>query len=147
VSVGVINDRQAETLFRGDQNSARHLWREVCGRNKVDVVTAARLQLEHHLSQAFVRNFVLNLLFVRLRDLIVLAIDAAQIAVTEKDVAGAARTYQRRLFAKMRGVRRDNRQATRVTSRDFIPQTIVETVARTDRAAREQSFQRFDTAE
>ena len=107
-------------------------------------MTAARLQFEHHFGQAFVRHFVFDLLFVRLRNLIVLAVDTAQIAVTEKDVAGAARTHQRRLFAKVRRVRRDNRQATRVTSRDFIAQTIVETVARTHRTSFEQRFERFD---
>ena len=110
VSVGVVNNRQAQTFFRRDQDRARHLRRKVRRRNKVDVVTAARLQLEHHLGQPLVRHFVFDLFLVRLRDLIVLAVDAAQIAVAEKDISGAARAGQRRLFTKVRRVRRNNRQ-------------------------------------
>ena len=133
-----------QTLLGGDQNRARHLWRKVRGRNKVDVVTATRLQLQHHLGQALVRDFVLDLVSMLLRNLIVLAVDTAQVAVTKKDIARAARAGERRLFAEMGRVGRNNRQASRIARRDFIIQTIVQTVAGTHRAAFQQSFQRFD---
>ena len=58
------------------------------------------------------RHLILDLFFVRLRDLIVLAIDAAQVAVAEEDVAGAACAGQRRLFTEVSGVGRNNRQAS-----------------------------------
>ena len=50
------------------------------------------------------RDFILNLLFMRLRNLIVLAIDTAQIAIAEKDVSRAPGARERRLFAKVRRV-------------------------------------------
>ena len=77
-------------MLGSNQDRARHLWRKVRRRNKVDVVTAARLQLKHHFGQTLMRDFVFDLFFVHLRDLIVLAIDATQVAVAKKDVAGAA---------------------------------------------------------
>ena len=131
-------------MFGGEQNAARHLRREVCGRNEVDVVTAARLQFEHHLRQTLVRDFILELLFVRLRDLIVLAVDAAQIAVAEENVAGAVRADERGLFAEVRGVGRNDRQPSRIAGGDFVVEAVVETVARADGAALEQRLQSFD---
>src|SRR6185369_11145464 len=112
-------------------------------RDKVDVVTAACLQLEHHLGQAFVRNLVLDLLFVSLRNLVVLAIDATQITVAEEDVSRAACAGQRRLFAKVRSVGRNDRQASRVAARKLILQTIIAAIEWTDGAAREQLFESF----
>src|SRR5438270_214431 len=107
----------------------------MCGRNKIDVVTTARLQLEHHFSKTFVRDFVLDLFLVRLRNLIVLTIDTTQVAVPKKDVSRAARSHQRWLFTKVRGVRRNDRQAARITSGDLVVQSVVEAIARTDSAA------------
>ena len=66
----------------------------MCRRDKPDVVTAAILQLEHHLGKPLVRDLVLSLLFPGLRDLVILAIDAAKIAVAEKDIASAACSRQ-----------------------------------------------------
>ena len=59
-------------------------------RDETDVVAAFRLQLQHHFRQSLVRNFVFLLRFPRLRDLIILAVNAAQITVAEKDVSRAA---------------------------------------------------------
>src|SRR5713226_1461961 len=97
-------------------------------RNEVYVMTTLRLQLEHHLGQTLVRHFIFDLFFVRLRNLIVLAIDAAQVAVAEKYVARAESADQWRLFTKVSSVRRDNRQTTRIACRDFVLQSIIETV-------------------
>src|SRR6185295_10652982 len=113
VRVGVIDDGQTQALFGGNENRARHLRREVRGRNEVDVVTTARLKFEHHFGEALVCDFVFDLLFVRLRDLIVLTIDTAQIAVAEEDVAGAARAGKGRFFSEVRGVGRDDGQPAR----------------------------------
>ena len=79
------------------------------GRNKIDVVATARLQFKHHFRQTLVGHFILDLFFVGLRNLIILAVHAAQIAVSEKNIAGSARAGERRLFAEMRGVRTDDR--------------------------------------
>ncbi len=73
-------------------------------RNKTDVVAAAHLKFEHYFREAFVRRFIFPLRFPGLRDLKILAIDAAQIAVAEKDVTRAACAGQNRFFAKVRRV-------------------------------------------
>jgi hypothetical protein len=75
------------------------------------------------------RYFVLELLFVRLRDLIVLTVDATQIAVTKKDISGAARTHQRRLFAKVSCVGRNDWQPPGVAGSNLILQAVVETIS------------------
>jgi hypothetical protein len=49
-------------------------------------------------------DLILNLLFVRLGNLVVLAIDTAQVAVAEEDVAGPFCADERGLFAKVRRV-------------------------------------------
>jgi hypothetical protein len=53
------------------------------------------LQFKHYFRQAFVSYLILELFFVCLRDLVILAIDTAQIAVAKEDIAGAARADQR----------------------------------------------------
>ena len=114
------------------------------GRDEVDVVTVATCKLKHYLGQSFVRDLILYLLFVRLRDLIVLAIDAAQIAVAEKYVARAVSAYERRLFAKMRRVGGDDGQATGITGGYLVFQAIVQAIARADATAFQHRFQGFD---
>src|SRR2546423_118380 len=89
-------------------------------------------------------DFVFDLVFVRLRYLVVLAIDATQIAVAKKDVAGAARAGERWLFAKVRRVRRNDRQLSRIAARQLIFQTIVTAIERTDGATFEQTLKPFD---
>jgi len=114
-------------------------------RNEVDVVATARLKFEHHFGEALMCDFVFDLLFVRLRDLIVLTIDTAQIAVAEEDVAGAARAGKGRFFSEVRGVGRNDRQPARVARSNLVLEPVVQTITRTDRATCEQCFERFDT--
>ena len=114
-------------------------------RNESDVMTALCLQFEHHFSQPFVRYFIFLLRFPGLRDLIILAINAAQIAVAEKDISRAVCAGQTRLFAEMRRVTRHNRQASRITRRDFVLQAIVAAILRTNDARFEQIFELFDS--
>ena len=104
-------------------------------RNEVYIVTAARLQLEHDRGEAFVSYLVFDLFLMRLRDLIVLTIDAAQVAIAEKDVSRASGANQAGLFTKVRGVGGHNWQPAGITGSDFILETIVQAVARADRAA------------
>jgi len=92
-----------------------------------------------------VTDFILKLLFVSLGDLVVLAIDAAKIAVAEEDVSCAFTADQRRLFTKVRRVRRDDRPTARVTCGNLVVQTIIQTVARADRAALQQTLQLSDS--
>ena len=87
-----------------DQYRTGHLRREMSRRDKADVMTSAFLQLEHHLGEAFVRDLVLFLFLPGLRDLVILAIDAAKVAVAKKDIAGAFCSAKARLLAKMRRV-------------------------------------------
>ena len=108
-------------------------------------MASARLKLQHHLSQTFVRDFVLELLFVCLRDLVVLTINTTKIAVAEEDITSALCSDERRLLAKVRRVRRHDRQTTRIARRNLVVETIVQTILRTDGATLQQSFERFDT--
>jgi len=91
-------------------------------------VTTAFLQLKHHLGQAFVSYLVLFLFSPGLRDLVVLAVDAAEIAVAEKDVTGTACAREARLFAKVSGVARDDRQSARITRRYLFLKAVVTAV-------------------
>ena len=104
------------------------------GRNETDVVTAAMLEFEHHLGQPLVRDLVLFLLLPCLRDLIVLAVNTAEVAVAEKNVPGAVRAAQNRFFAEMRREGRDDRQLTGIARGDFVVQTVVPAILRADRA-------------
>ena len=90
-------------------------------------------------------DFILKLLFVSLGDLVVLAIDAAKIAVAEEDVSCAFTADQRRLFTKVRCIRRDDRPTARVTCGNLVIETIIETVAWTNCASLEQTFQLGDS--
>ena len=92
------------------------------------------------------RHFVFDLFFVRLRNLIILAIDTAQIAVAEEDISGAACAGQRRLFTKVRGVRRNDRKTAGKASRQLTFHSVVAAIQRADRATFEQGFERFHTA-
>jgi hypothetical protein len=107
-------------------------------------MTTALLQLEHYFRQTLVGYLIFDLLLVGLGNLIVLTVDTAQVAIAEEDVAGAFGSHQRRFFAEMRRVRRDDRQPARIAGRDFILQSVVETIARTDGALFQQRFQRRD---
>jgi hypothetical protein len=55
------------------------------------------------------RYFVFLLRFPGLGDLVILAVHAAEVTVSKKDISGAMRAREARLFAKMSSVRRDDR--------------------------------------
>ena len=114
------------------------------GRNKADVVAAALLQLKHYLGEAFMGHLVFLLLTPCLRDLIILAIDAAEIAVAEKDVARAFCARQTRLLAKMCSVRRHDRQPTGVAGGDLVRETVIAAIFRAYGAGREHCFESLD---
>jgi hypothetical protein len=75
-------------------------------------MTASTLKLEHHCGQAFVCDLIPDLFLVLLGDLKVLAIDAAEIAITKKDITRTACASKRRFFAEVRRKRGHNGQAT-----------------------------------
>jgi len=114
--------------------------------HKADVVNATVLQLKHHLGEPLVRDLVLSLLPPRLRDLVVLAIDAAKIAVAKEDVSCTTGSGQTGLFAKMSGVGGYDREPSRVTRSDFVLQAIIAAVLWTYGAGCKQIFQRTDAA-
>ena len=89
------------------------------------------------------QHFVLLLFFPGLRDLVILAIDAAEIAVAEEDVAGSLRAAQDGLFAEMRGIAGDDRQAAGVTGGDLVVEAIVAAELWADGAGAEQFFESF----
>jgi hypothetical protein len=103
------------------------------------------LQLKHYFGQPFVCYLILELSFMCLGDLVVLTIDATQIAVAKENIPGAARTHQRWFFSEVSGVGRDNWQPPRIARRYLILQSVIETVARAYSASFQQSFERFDS--
>ena len=113
-------------------------------RDEVDVVTTFRLQLQHHLRKSLMGYLILELLLVRLRNLIVLTIDAAKVAVTKEDVSCTVSSDERRFFTKVCRVGRNDRQSARVTRSDLVLNPIVEAVARTDRALLKELLERVN---
>jgi len=103
------------------------------------------LQLKHYFGQSFVCDLILELSFMCLGDLVVLTIDATQIAVAKENIPGAARAYKRWFFSEVCGVGRDNWQPARIARGYLILQSVIETVARADCASFQQSLERFDS--
>jgi len=70
-----------------------------------------------------------------------LTVDAPQVAVAKENIAGSVCADKRRLFAKVSCVRRDDWEASRIASRDFVLQTVVEAIAWADGATFEKGFE------
>jgi hypothetical protein len=109
-------------------------------------VAAFLLKLKHHLTKALVRDLVPLLLFMRLGNLVVLAVDASEVAVTEEDIAGPMRAYQRRLFAEVRRIGRNYRQPARIAACNLILHTVVTAIERANGAALKELFERANAA-
>ena len=90
------------------------------------------------------RYLILFLLFPGLRDLIILAIYAAKIAVAKEDISGAICAGQTRFLAKMRGITRDDRQTAGVARRDLVIETIIAAVFWADGTGFKQRFELLD---
>src|SRR5262249_32803481 len=98
------------------------------------IVTAPILQLEHHLRQPPDGDDVPLLRVIVLADLIVLAVDAAQVALSEKDVASAPRAGESRLLAEVGRIGGDDRIFTRGAGGEDARQPVVAAIPRADRA-------------
>src|SRR5580765_2451320 len=108
-------------------------------------MTASILEFEHHLGKSLVRHFILSLRFPGLRDLVILAIDAAEIAVAEKDIPRAAGPAETWLFAKVSSIRRDDRQPARVASGDLVIKSVVAAVLRANIACAQHRLEAGNT--
>ena len=125
----------------------RCLWRLRGARGEIEpqaIVPDGCFELIVHLGEPFVRHLVLFLLFPGLRDLIVLAVNAPQVAVAEKDLPGSPRAAQHRLLAKVCGIRRHDRQPPRIAGRDLVLQPVVAAILRADGARAKQFFKLLD---
>jgi hypothetical protein len=71
---------------------------------------------------------------VVLADLVVLAIDAAEVAVAEKYVADPVSPRQSRFLAEVGGVCGHYRELARIAARDLAEEAVVAAVVRADRA-------------
>ncbi|MFL6467793.1 MAG: hypothetical protein ACJ72Z_07525, partial [Pyrinomonadaceae bacterium] len=60
-----------------------------------------------------------------LRDLIILTVNTAKVAVAKEDIPGTFCSRQARLFAEMRGTAGNNRQTAGIAGRDLVVQTVV----------------------
>ena len=106
VAAGVVDERQPQPLPAGDLHRGYDLRDDVAGRHEVDVVAALFLQCEHDVGDR--RWFDLASLTL-LREIPVLAVDAAQVAPAEEDRPGAAPAAQHIFLAVVWPPARDDR--------------------------------------
>ncbi len=99
VAARVVDQRQSQPTLGRDEERLENLSHNVARGDEIDVVTSGRLQFEHHVGELFGVHFMASAL---LADLPVLAKDAAQIAPTEKNRAGAPAATERIFFAEVR---------------------------------------------
>ena len=99
VAARVVDDGQPQPARCCQRHGFDDLRDHVRRRHQVDVVTAHRLQAEHHIGNA---RRVVRLTGHLLADVVVLAEDTAQVAVGKEDRAGPAPTAQRVFLAHMR---------------------------------------------
>ena len=100
IARGIAHDGQPEAMAAGQTDRLDHMRGEMQGRHEVDVERTLILELEHHVREACGRHLEAEAL---LRDLVVLAEDAAQRAAREEDGARAALARDRRLFPEVEG--------------------------------------------
>ena len=106
VGARVVDDRQLEAAREGKRQRFEDLRHDVLGRDPVDVVTADRLQLEHHLREPLgCDELALNFP----RDVVVLAEDAPEVAAREEDRPRTVPAAEAVLLAEVREVGRDHR--------------------------------------
>jgi hypothetical protein len=79
-----------------------------------------------------VRDFVFSFDAMALTDLMILAIHAPEITVSEEDVADAVRSHESRLFAEMTTICRDDWKISRVAASNLILQPVYLAVKRTN---------------
>src|SRR5215472_6270866 len=131
VGAGVIHERQAQPFLHRDQQPFQDLRYHVFGGDKVDVVAAALLEVQHHQGQLARRcEFAFHLP----TSLKVLAEDAAQITAGEEDGAGAAPAAQAVFFTKMGKVAANGRVPAYPADGELIGQPVNVAVAGTERA-------------
>ena len=115
-------------------------------RDKADGVDVFRLKFQHHLRHPLERDFVLPLFSPILADLEVLTVNAAEVAIAEKDISDAVRSAERRLFAEMLAICGDYGEIAGIAPCNLVPQAIVAAVMRTDSAGFKQSLEPLQTA-
>ena len=109
-----------KTKFASCKNALDHLRNEMSRRNEADRAAAVDiLQLYHHFGEALYGDFVFPLLFPALTYLIVLAIAAFKIAITEKYISNSMSADEGWLLAKMRTICGDDGKPGRIASGNF----------------------------
>ena len=133
VRVGVIHERHAQAERNRETQRLGYLRHEVGRRYQIDVVAVFPvLQPEHHTRELFSAGLPRCERLRVLAYLVVLAEDAAQVAVGEEYRAAAAAARHRRLLAPMRARRRDDRLARRPAVPQFPLHAVDATPSRTD---------------
>ncbi len=101
VAAGIVHQRQPEPLAGRDQRRFKNLRHHMTGADKINVMTALGLQIQHH-GRQFLRCRLVSRPF--LADLPVLAKLAAQIAAAEENRSRAVPAAQYVFFAVMGAV-------------------------------------------
>ena len=138
VCVGIVYQRQPQAAIRGECEGPDDLGDKMGRRHKPDGMDPSILQFKHHCREPFDRDFMCAFAGVILADLVVLTVDTAKGAVAEKDVADSPRSSEPGLFTEVWRVRGHDRQRTGITAGDFVSESIVAAVVRTDAAGLQQ---------
>ena len=103
VAPGVVDQGNVEAAGDGRRQRRQDLVDLVAGGDEIDIVAAPLLEIEHHGGQILDADL---LAFPPVADLVVLAKNAVQVAVGEKDGAGPLAAHQGVFLAEMGPIRR-----------------------------------------
>jgi hypothetical protein len=142
VGARIVNDGQAKAAGDGDRERLQNLRDAVAGGNQVQVVASEALDFKEDIGERVRRGRRADPL---LADVVVLAIDAVEVASREEDGAGAARAYENRLLAEMGTVRRHERESRDAAIARLVGEAVNLTRDRT-RDARGEKVVRLDYA-
>ncbi len=145
VRARVVDDGKPEPTLRGNEQRLEHLRHDVLGRHEVDVVTATGLKLEHHAGEPLGRRPPYLGDLGGLADVVVLAEDTTQVAVTEEDRSGAVPAAEAVLLAEVWEVAADHRVAAGLAERVPIREPIDVAIPGADPAGAERFERPLDT--
>jgi hypothetical protein len=138
VATGVVDEGEVEAGAGGDEEGSEDLGDDMGGADEVDVVATGLLELEHDGGELLGGGWFAA---ADLADVIVLAVEALQVAAGEKDGAGAAVAAEGVFFTKVGAVAGDDGQLAGATGAQLVAvETIDAAVTRADIARTEASI-------
>jgi hypothetical protein len=130
----IVDDGQAQTARNSDRQRFEDLRNHVGWRHQIEIMAPIALDVEKYVRQVRSIN---RLPLDELADVIVLAVDATQVATAEEHRPGAAPAAQHIFLAEMRTGRRNNRLPSDAALSRLAVQPISATCQRAERACRQ----------